>query len=212
MTTMAEEPHPVTPALVTALDQTWRAIRSHHPEVPEVVLTLASGTEAGRPRHGHYAPGCWQRGPDQLPELFISGEGLKRGPRGVLSTVLHEATHGLADTRGIHDTSRQSRWHNTRFRALAEELGLTVDKADGTGWSNTTVPETTARVYASELQALQAAITAYRHTHTRPATGRPSNNNAQPATCGCGRRIRASTTVLDQGPILCGLCMQHFQP
>lgn len=203
----------VTPALVAALDRAWRAIRARHPDVPEVVLTLGSGTEAGRPRHGHYAPGCWQRGPDQLPELFVSGEGLTRGPRGVLSTVLHEAAHGVADTRGIHDTSRQGRWHNTRFRALAEELGLTVEKVDGTGWSKTTVPEATARVYASELQALQAAITAYRHTPIRPATGgRASNNNGQPATCPCGRRIRASPTVFQQGSILCGLCGTPFQP
>ncbi|MFD1534873.1 hypothetical protein [Pseudonocardia aurantiaca] len=34
----------------------------------------------------------------------------------------HEkAAHALAHVRGIKDTSRQGRWHNARFKALAEE-------------------------------------------------------------------------------------------
>jgi hypothetical protein len=59
--------------------------------------------------------------------VLISGEGFGRGPPEVLGTLLHEAAHGLAKTRGIKDTSRQGRFHNLRYKALAEELGLIAD-------------------------------------------------------------------------------------
>jgi hypothetical protein len=44
--------------------------------------------------------------------------------------MLHEAAHALAQVRGIKDTSRRGRWHNARFRALAEELRIEVRKED----------------------------------------------------------------------------------
>jgi hypothetical protein len=48
----------------------------------------------------------------------LSPAGLARGAREVLATELHEAAHGLAAARGIRDTSRQSRYHNARYRRL----------------------------------------------------------------------------------------------
>jgi len=57
----------------------------------------------------------WHDDARQLPEVFVGGEGLARGPAEVLGTLLHEAAHALADVRGIKDTSRQGRWHNARF-------------------------------------------------------------------------------------------------
>ena len=61
----------------------------------------------------------------------MGGEGLRRGARAVLGTLLHEAAHGVATTRGIKDTSRQGRYHNRRFAELAAELGITVEPARG---------------------------------------------------------------------------------
>ena len=34
-------------ALVAALEHAWAAIRSHHPEVPQVVIVVASGSDPG---------------------------------------------------------------------------------------------------------------------------------------------------------------------
>ncbi|WP_297495484.1 hypothetical protein [Pseudonocardia sp.] len=42
----------------------------------------------------------------------------------MLATLLHEAAHALAHVRGIKDSSRQGRWHNAKFKALSEELGI----------------------------------------------------------------------------------------
>jgi hypothetical protein len=40
--------------------------------------------------------------------------------------------------------SRQGRYHNRRYAALAQELGLDIAHLDPIGWSATSVPEPTA--------------------------------------------------------------------
>jgi hypothetical protein len=146
-----------------------------------------------------------------MAELFVGGQGLRRGARGVLGTLLHEAAHGLAAARGIADTSRQGRYHNRRFAALAAELAITVAPDRTRGWSATSVPDGTAAHYAAELAQLSEAITAYRRAEgTGP--GKPTSQNNPPATCGCtpARRIRLARAVLAAGPILCGICQHEF--
>jgi hypothetical protein len=202
----------VSPQLVTALDRAWQAIRARHPDVPEVVIALGAGSGQGRNlKLGHFAAGRWQRADGRLPELFIGGEGLGRGAVPVLATLLHEAAHGVASTREIADTSRQGRWHNARFRDLAAELGLAVEKLPSLGWSGTTAPAATTALYRAEIRRLEAAITAYRHAEHGGRGGRGSSNNGVAARCSCGRRIRVAETVLALGPITCGACGSDFE-
>src|SRR5947208_20920 len=96
---------------------------------------------------GHFAAMRWDHAGDALPEVFVGGEGLARGAVDVLGTLLHEATHALAHVRGIKDTSRQGRYHNRRFAALAGELGLDIRETPLVGWSGTRVPEATVKEY-----------------------------------------------------------------
>lgn len=209
----AKQDATVSPRLVTAIDRTWAAIQERHPDVPAVVITLGAGSGSGQAlKLGHFAPGRWQDASGkELPELFIGGEGLARGARGLLGTLLHEAAHGLAAARGIRDTSRQGRFHNTRFRALAEELGLHVAQAGQIGWSATTVPDPAAALYRAEIRRLDAALVAHRHADTGTGRGgRVSSNNGIAARCECGRRIRVAATVLNAGPVTCGLCGSEF--
>jgi hypothetical protein len=203
----------ISPRLVTAIDRTWAAIQAQHPDVPSVVITLGAGSGAGAGglKLGHFADGRWQRADAKLPELFIGGEGLARGAREVLGTLLHEGAHGVASVRKVQDTSRQGRFHNARFRALAEELGLDVFKTGSLGWSSTTVPDATAARYRGELRRLEGALVAYRHVEGGTGRGgRASNNNGVAARCECGRRIRVAESVLGAGPITCGLCGSDF--
>jgi hypothetical protein len=204
----------ITPRLTTALDHAWGAIQQHHPDVPAVVITLGAGSRARGPlRLGHFAENRWRRGEESLHELFVGGEGLARGAHDVLGTLLHEAAHGAAATRGIQDTSRQGRFHNARYKALAMELGLDVAKTGTIGWSATTVPASTAALYHAELRHLEGALVAYRHPEAGNGRGdRASSNNGLAARCACNRLIRASETVLTAGPITCGLCDTNFEP
>jgi hypothetical protein len=197
--------------LVAALEHTWQTIRSRHPQVPDAVLIVASGAEGKRLNLGHFAPHRWQVNGADRHEVLVGGEGLQRGPLEVLGTLLHEAAHGLAQARGVQDTSRQGRYHNRRYATLAHELGLEVTSVQPIGWSATTVPEPTANAYAGQLDELAAALVLWRRQEHRIGSG-PRSRNLLAATCGCGRRIRAAKATLAEAPIVCGLCEGFFEP
>jgi hypothetical protein len=184
----------VAARLVAVLEACWRAIRRHHPEIPPAMLVVAAGFDARRHKLGHFAAERWRhaRKDGALPEVLIGGEGLERRPEPVFATLLHEAAHALAHAREIQDTTRQGRYHNLRFRALAEELGLVVTPAPGIGWSATTLPAATAALYRRGDRRAPAGAhrLSPRRADRRPR--RRSNNNPQPATCACPRRIRPS--------------------
>jgi hypothetical protein len=197
--------------LVAALERAWAAIRTQHPDVPEAVLVVASGGDAKRLALGHFAPGRWQVNGTGHHEVLVGAEGLARGPDDVLATLLHEAAHGLACTRSIQDTSRQGRYHNNRYAALAAELGLDVARDPRIGWSLTTLPEPTAQRYAPVLDGLRTALVLWRyldHLAGRTATSR----NLLACACPCQRRIRASRATLAEAPISCGACQGTFEP
>jgi hypothetical protein len=203
---------PITTPLVAALEHAWATIRQHHPEVPAAVLVVGAGTDGRRARlkYGHYSEARWQHGTMRMPEVLISGEGLARGAAATLGTLLHEAAHGLAAVRGIRDTSRQNRYHNQRFRALANELGIDVAQASVIGWSVTTIRPTTLGRYRDVVDALTAALVAFRTVEPTPVAARTASNNPLPCRCACPRNIRVARRVLDLGPILCGVCREPF--
>lgn len=199
--------------LITAIEAVWAEICKKHPDTPQVIVTLAAGSRPNSAdlKAGHFAAERWVRPEDgeDVHELFVGGEALEYGPVSLLGTLLHEAAHGIAHNRGVKDTSRQNRYHNRRFRALAQEVGIHVEHTDNLGYSATTVPEVTAEYYAGHVRKLDAAITAYRRSEPS-STGRRSSNNGQVLTCSCNRKVRASTPVADAGPIICGLCKSVF--
>lgn len=216
---------PISAPMVAALEGAWAAIRDRHPQVPAVVLLLGAGSigsPAGSLRLGHFAAMRWHtsnnpaspdgRGGERLPEVFVGGEGLRRGPVEVLGTLLHEAAHALAHVRGIQDTSRQGRWHNARFKALATELGIEVTKDPRIGWSPTTVTPATREQYAAVIAALGAALRLHRTSETTDGQGKTKKPGQPACVCGCGRRIRVAKSVLAAGPIFCGVCGSEFTP
>jgi len=234
VSTVAGVSGPISAPMVAALESAWAAIRARHPEVPAVVLVLGAGSigNAGGLRLGHFAAMRWAD-PDQtnatdedaadgtdgepstgqpvrLPEVFIGGEGLVRGAADVLGTLLHEAAHALAHVRGIKDTSRQGRWHNAKFKALAEELGIEVAKDPRIGWSPTTIPASTREQYAEVIDELGRVLRLHRAVEV--AGGKDKKPSPPPCVCECGRKIRVSPTVLAAGPITCGVCGADFTP
>jgi hypothetical protein len=197
--------------LVAALEHAWQTIRSRHPDVPEAVLVVASGSEGKLLNLGHFAPHRWQVNGADRHEVLVGGQGLQRGALEVLGTLLHEAAHGLAQARKVQDTSRGGRYHNRRYAQLAHELGLEVTSVQPIGWSATTVPEPTASAYAGQLKELAAALVLWRRQEHRIGAGSRSRNLIA-AVCGCGRRIRAAKATLADAPILCARCEEPFQP
>ncbi|MEV6769919.1 hypothetical protein AB0N05_14960 [Nocardia sp. NPDC051030] len=168
-----------------------------------------------------------------MPELFVGAEGLTAGAPEVLGTLLHQAAHGIARARGVAESSDNGRYHNKKFKILAEEVGLVVARHQRFGWSLTTVPNATARRYHGEINLLSRAIVAHRRpehdaadTDSVPADPDTTDNdhedgergdrsrdrNGRPLLCQCRppRRIRAHKKIIDAGPILCGVCRTQF--
>ena len=215
----------ISAPMVAALENAWAAIRARNPQVPAVVVVLGAGSigTTGVLRLGHFAAMRWAEPaepdnesgggtvPVRLPEVFVGGEGLARGPAAVLGTLLHEAAHALAHVRGIKDTSRQGRWHNARFKALAEELGIEVSKDGRIGWSPTSIPATTRDAYAEVIDELGRVLRQHRSVETTDGV-RVKKPSPPPCVCGCGRRIRVSPAVFAAGPITCGVCGTDFAP
>jgi hypothetical protein len=202
--------------LITALERAWTAIRRNHPELPPAVFITGSGCEPGRSdmlRLGHFAASRWTGSDGELDEIFVGGEGLERGARAVFATELHEGVHCLARVRGIQDTSRQGRYHNMRFKALAEEVGLEIDRHPVIGWSLTTLPEATAHRYAAVIEDLEQAITIFRCHEGSGGSEATRKPGPLPCLCSCipVRRIRVAPAVLAIGPILCGVCGHPFE-
>jgi hypothetical protein len=215
LTRTCQTPAFTTAGLLTALETAWATIRARHPEVPDAVLIVGSGSPAkpnAAMKYGHFAALRWQHGDTQLPEVLVSGEGLKRTPQEVLVTLLHEATHGLADARGVQDTSRQGRWHNKKFATLAAELGLSATKDDKLGYSPCTLTDQAATTYAATITGLGSALRAFRHPDVHTGKQRTNNNNGVTCECECPRKIRLSITAFDEGPIVCAVCEQAFLP
>ena len=123
---------------VAALESAWADIHDRYPDViPNVVFITGSGRQGKRAglKLGHVtvAPN-WQQhrpstsraksAPARFHEVFIAAETLAQHPVKLLETLIHEAAHTVAMTRGVKDVSRQNRYHNRRFRAICEEMGL----------------------------------------------------------------------------------------
>lgn len=241
-----ETTEPSGSSIVAALERVWDLIRANHPDLPAVVIVTGSGM-VGPPRWGHFRADGWTERTEKgaaldlvIGEMFVAGETLARGADHTVETMLHEAAHVLAQVRGIKDTSRQGRWHNQRFRRLAEELGLEYPKESAhprVGFSECLMTPGTREEYAQVIEDLDRAIRltialpeflatapeggeshgAGEYIHhggrkPRQPGATPTTNNLK-AVCGCPtpRIIRASRKVLEEGDIVCGKCRESFK-
>lgn len=194
-----------TLTILDALNVTFRAIRERFPELPNAVLVVGPGS---RKTWGHFAPSSWDS-KTAKHEIQITGERLSFGPDGVLETLLHEAAHMLGHEREIKDTSRNGRFHNKRFGALAVEVGLVVPATNSaTGYNETQLTETTKREYKAELAILKKALKAYRiPVGEKP----PAPKTTIRVECEC-RGVTIPITFFEKGALLCEECGVHFEP
>lgn len=214
--------------LIVACEAAWRAIQSHHPELPEVVMLLGTGVERGRlVKLGHWWGGRWLADGEVRGEVLLAGEALHLEPEAVFEVLLHEAAHGINAARGIKDTSRGGRYHNARFKSTAIEVGLTVSQMDPYGFAQTAMGPASLDRYGADVARLASAMRIARRIPETaltqgqdggqvgggpagPQSGESPREKVRPAECGCGRRLRMAPSVLAQGPVVCGNCGSEF--
>lgn len=200
--------------LVRALERAWAAIREQHADVPEVVIVTGPGSSARRRaplRLGQFAAERWHPGPESaLGEVMIGGEGLERGADAVLGTLLHEAVHAVAQARGVKETSRQGRYHNSVFREIASELGLQVERHPTVGWSLTTLPSETAERYRHVGEELDRALDCGASASSPTTRGR--GRRAWSLRCAAARGGHGSHRACSRaGRFICSICEQPFR-
>jgi hypothetical protein len=210
--------------LVAALSSLWSAIRVRHPQVPPVVLLPAPSSSRSYNVLGHFAPLRW-RAPrsgegKQLHEVVVVAEHLNRKAEDILETLIHEAAHAMNFARGIRDCSK-SQYHNAKFKAAAEELGLEVQRMDHYGWALTTLGKGTADRYQAGVAELLAVLIHRRRavmvTPVGGDTPTTSDGEDRPrgrllkATCKCGHIIRLSRKTIESTEIRCQSCGEPFE-
>jgi len=183
------------PVLAAELAAAWADIQRHHPELPDLAA----------------------------PESLIGESSSACGGGLSFERLLHEAVHGLAAARGVRDTSRAGRYHNRRFLAIAEELGLEhlAEPHPSSGFSLVAPTADTRRRYRPTIERLQHALSAYDAATAANAGGSfrgPAARHGSSgggvrvkAVCGCGRNVRVVPSVLAQAPIVCGACRTPFR-
>lgn len=242
--------------LVAALEALWEQIRRTHPELPaHVVFVTGSGNTGLGQKWAHFDRNGWlirgqHSGCDETcdaihvggsaPEIFISGERFQAGAKFVVQSVLHEAAHALAALRDVKETSRGNRYHNKRFVALAEELGMEYAHAApdvSIGFSAVTITAETELRYSRQIALIERAVNVFRPdpaealdlgaligllggavagpgvTGRRGRRGPATGSRSLPkAECGCEspRIIRVARAVFEVAPITCGECGESF--
>ena len=74
-------------------------------------------------------------------EVGISSQWISRPITDVVSTICHECCHHYSYLKGIQDVSRSGYWHNKRFKEVAEQHGLIVEKHPKVGYGVTSCGE-----------------------------------------------------------------------
>lgn len=198
-----------------ALDDVWQTIQQHHPELPDAVLITGTGAQRNGLRRGHWHPSRWADNDGTVAEVFVAGERLHDGAEGVLTTMLHEAAHGLAHARGVKDTSRQNRYHNKRFAAIAEEVGLCPPEVPCSklGYSDCTLTDKAKGRYGGLLDRLADAIAAtIPHVTEQAVKVAPAPRPRVVAMCGCREVSMTEKQWEEASPLICGWCEERFVP
>lgn len=214
--------------LTLALAAVWSAVQARHPEVPEVVLLPAPNPHGNTNVLGHFAALRWTgKRAGLVHEVIVVAEHMNRSAEDIVATLLHEAAHALNFQRGIDDCSK-SQYHNKKFKAAAEEIGLEVMQVPHYGFAYTTMPAATAQCYHTETEELRRVLLHRRSFAATPAkptspgeggTEGDESGEAEPAdkggrykkaSCACPYNIRVARATLAATRIRCESCGEAF--
>lgn len=152
-------------------------------------------------------------------ELNIGADYLSRPIENIVATLIHEGCHIYAMLHDIKDTSNRGVYHNKRFKALAEERALIIEKHDKYGWTITSPSDSLIEwCIDNDLQdILVTRQTAFAFTGIgtpkagNGAEGKPIQPKKRSSSikwvCPCCGAIVRSTRVLN---IMCGDCNEQF--
>lgn len=183
-------------------------------ELEEPVITVMSTPRS----YGHVTCGkVWKAKDTYRYELNIGAGTLDRPIEYVVSTLLHEMVHIYNLQNGIQDTSRGNTYHNKKFKAKAESVGLVIDYDRKIGFSVTS-PSEALIDYIIEQGWSDILLNRFDLIRISTGTGAASSsgdddNQKKPSSTRkyicpkCGMSVRATKTV----NLICGDCNETMQ-
>lgn len=192
--------------IVKALEEAHASIQSKTGAPRATILvTRKTGQTMGHFTHAK----LWKAGEEAFHEIMISANYFQRGARAILGTLLHETAHSLDLANGIQGVTGDG-YHNKKFKATAEALGLTITQAKGIGWSLTEVSDECANRWSEELALIESALALMADNEATKAGKGGRNKNLKVAECACGEKIRLSAKALELCRPTCQNCGQKF--
>ena len=180
-------------------------------ELPTPIITVQS--KPGTMGHCSVSK-IWQRKEDKTYELNIAAEVLNYPIEETLDTMLHEMVHLYCRQHDIKEVSRGGKYHNKRFKAIAEEHGLTCVPCGQYGWNTT--PGDNLVEYAlnkgwneillgrnSLPPAMRTGATGTAQPGTAPGGGKRPSSTRKLICPKCSQSVRATRKV----NLLCGDCL-----
>lgn len=180
-------------------------------ELETPIITIQSTPRA----YGHVTCSrIWRRKDTACYELNIGAESLARPIENVVSTLLHEMVHIYHLMNGIQDCSRGNTYHNKKFKAKAESVGLHIEYDTRIGWSITSPTEELIDYIIaqgwSDIQINRGGVPKpdLDGSGTEGTTGTRKPSSTRKYMCPkCGISCRATKDIR----ILCVTCAQEMQ-
>lgn len=169
---------------------------NHHfwnDELPDVMITFTPTKGA----HGHMtnAPVWISDTAEYKYELNISAYTINRSPQEICETLLHEQCHLYCRINNIEETSNNHRYHNKKFKQIAEAHGLVCENMGYHGWTKTSLSDEALK-YFKRLNIKQFA---YHYRKPVPVKGTLSRYQ-------CPKCKKTTAWLSSEQYILCGFC------
>lgn len=133
-------------------------------------------------------------------EINICAEHLSRPFLDICETMLHEMIHLLNLQNNIQDTSRSGKYHNKKYKEVAEQHGLICEKDSKYGFCITKLTEST-KYWIEQTCSDENCFNIYRSKMTKLNVPKKQSTRKYVCPC-CGTIVRATKEVR----IICADC------
>ena len=182
-------------------------------ELSDITLTI----QQKEATYGHVTLSeVWMIENNGQHELNVAAGGLVRPIENIVATIMHESVHIYCIQNGIKDTSNKHVYHNKRFKEIAEQHGLIIDRHEKYGYTLTTPSQKlieycreqgfeNLHIYRREEgQTIGKGLGGTAGGDSGAGTAAPKRKSStRKYICDCGVSARATREVY----LICGRCM-----
>ena len=171
---------------------------------PRVVIAVSSRRTLSL---GWYSPNRWGGKRDAIDEIAILPGTTSAGIHETSNTLVHELAHFVNEALEIRDTCRDGRYHNRRFKGMAENFGLGVQKVTTYGYAATTISTELHRQVNTLVNRKQIDTSVFLLKRNQTRAGR---TQVKLYCTECGMFAYLLKNRIDEFQLLCGKCEKRL--